>query len=98
VLAERLLDRLHLGAVEERREIEAAGDGAPVDDHGATAAESLRAAFARAVEPEPLQDLDDVLMRFDGRRYRLPVQLEGDRSHARTAPRALSRRQAWPAS
>src|SRR5580704_10280871 len=46
------LDRRHLGAVRERREIEAARHRGAVDDHGAAPAQALAAALARAVQRE----------------------------------------------
>ena len=61
-----VLDRLHLGTVGERREVEAAGHGSAVHHHGAAAAQPLAAAFARAEQIElVLQHLDEVVMRLD---------------------------------
>src|SRR5262249_58033347 len=53
------LDRRHLGAVDEGRQIQAAGHGLAVDQHGAAAAQALAAALAHAVEAElALQQVD----------------------------------------
>ena len=60
------LDGGHVGAVDERRKIETAGHRAPVDQHGAAAAQSLAAGFARAGEAElRLQELDQIVVRLD---------------------------------
>src|SRR5215831_19309607 len=56
------LDRPHLGAVDERGQVEAAGNGRAVHQHGAAAAQSLAAALARAHQIEfALQQLDEVV-------------------------------------
>ncbi len=70
---------VHLGAVDERREIEAARHGRAVHQHGAAAAQALPAAFARADQIElALQQLDEVVMRLDLGRDRLAVEGEVD--------------------
>ena len=77
------LDRRHLGAVDERREIEAARHGAAVDQHRAAAAQALAAAFARAGEIEfALQHVDEIMMRLDVGRDRLAVEREADGARA----------------
>src|SRR5262245_14370715 len=73
------LDGTHLGALDEGRQIEAAGDGRAVHQHGAAAAHALPAAFARAHQIEvALQHLDEVVMRLDRGRDRLAVEGEAD--------------------
>ena len=69
-------DRL---AVNEGREIEATRDGGAIDQHGAAAAQPLRAAFARAEEIKAIaQNLDDGLMGRDLGRDLLAVEGEVD--------------------
>src|SRR5207244_9692102 len=70
-----ILDGRHFAAFGERREIQAAGHGAAVDEHRAAATEALPAAFARAEEAEcVLQDFDQRIVRRHLRRHRLAVQ------------------------
>ena len=61
----QVLDGDHLGAVHERREIEAARHRAAVDQHRAAAAQALAAALARAMQVALLQQLDQVLVHAD---------------------------------
>src|SRR5215831_8806837 len=73
------LHRVHFGAVDERCEIEAAGDGGAVDQYGAAAAHALAAALARAHQIElALQDLDEIVMRLDLGCDRLAVEGKAD--------------------
>src|SRR5262249_59381200 len=73
------LDSAHLAAVDEGGEIEAAGDGRAVDQHGAAAAHALPAALARAHQIElALQQLDEIVMRLDLGRDLLAVEREAD--------------------
>src|SRR5262249_4247240 len=75
----KALDRRDRFACGECREIEAARDGGAVDEHGAAAAQPLRAAFASAVEIEPVaQKLDDRLMRRNRRGHLLAIEGEMD--------------------
>src|SRR2546423_6475950 len=86
------LDGVHLGAVDEGREVEAAGDGLAVHQDGAAAAHALPAAFARAHQIEfALQHLDEVVMRLDLGRDLLAVEGEADRAgHASSSSGALA--------
>ena len=73
------LDREHVGAVYESRQIQAPRHRAAVDDHRAAAAHALAAGFARAGERElRLQHLDQVLVRLDVGRDRRAVEGEAD--------------------
>src|SRR5205807_652104 len=47
-VAGEMLDRRHLGAIHEGREVETTRHRAAVDQHGAAAAQALAAALARA--------------------------------------------------
>src|SRR5262249_26624234 len=77
--AREMLDRPHLGAVDEGREIKAAGDGGAVDQHGAAAAHALAATLARAHQIEfALQQLDQIVMRLDRGRDLVAVESEID--------------------
>src|ERR1700722_4055268 len=69
-------------AVDPGREIKAARHRLVVDQHGAAAAQSLAAAFARAEQVEALQELDQVAMRLDVGRNFLAVEREIDVLHA----------------
>src|SRR6516225_1379910 len=81
------LDRAHLGAVDERGQVEAAGDGRAVHQHGAAAAHALPTALARAHEIEfALQQLDEVVMRLDLGRDLLAVEGEADRARHSSSP------------
>src|SRR5215471_6378053 len=81
------LDGAHLGAVDEGGEVEAAGDGRAVDQHGAAAAHALPAALARAHEIEfALQQLDEVVMRLDLGRDLLAVEGEADCARHSSSP------------
>src|SRR6516164_4939799 len=81
------LDRAHLGAVDERGQVEAAGDGRAVHQHGAAAAHALPAALARAHQIEfALQQLDEVVMRLDLGRDLLAVEGEADRASHSSSP------------
>src|SRR6516165_4334135 len=90
------LDGAHLGAVDERGQVEAAGNGRAVHQHGAAAAQSLAAALARAHQIEfALQQLDEVVMRLDLGRDLLAVEGEADRAGHSSSPSgalALARR------
>src|SRR5262245_13262654 len=73
------LDGAHLGAVDKGGEVEAAGDGRAVDQHGAAAAHALPAALARAHQIKlALQQLDEIVMRLDLGRDLLAVEREAD--------------------
>ena len=85
------LDRAHLGAVDERGQVEAAGDRRAVHQHGAAAAHALPAALARAHQIEfALQQLDEVVMRLDLGRDLLAVEGEADRARHSSSPSGLS--------
>src|SRR5262249_11100378 len=80
----------HLGAVDEGREVEAAGDRVAVHQHGAAAAHALAAALARAHQVElALQDLDEVMVRLDLGRDRLAVEGEADGTGHWSSPSGL---------
>jgi len=75
-----LLHSLHVRALGERREVQAAGHRGAIHEHGAAAAKPLSAAFARAIEAELLaQHLDQRLvwrdLRFD--RFAIQAKLHG---------------------
>src|SRR5215471_13488099 len=81
------LDRRYLGAVDERGQVEAAGDGRAVHQHGAAPAQALAAALARAHQIEvALQQLDEVVMRLDLGRDLLAVEGEADRARHSSSP------------
>src|SRR6516162_10128428 len=85
------LDRAHLSVVDERGQVEAAGDGRAVHQHGAAAAHALPAALARAHEIEfTLQQLDEVVMRLDFGRDLLAVEGEADRARHSSSPSGVS--------
>src|SRR5262245_59912070 len=85
------LDGPHLGAVDEGGQVEAAGDGRAVHQHGAAAAQSLAAALARAHQIEfALQQLDEVVMRLDLGRDLLAVEGKADRARHSSSPSGLS--------
>ena len=73
-----MFDGRDLLAVDPDAEIEAAGHGDVVDQHGAAAAQALAAAFARAEQIEALQQFDEIAMRLDGGRDRFAVEREID--------------------
>src|SRR5262245_6750276 len=85
-ISERL-HRAHLGAIDEGGQVEAAGDGCPVHQHGAAAAHALPAALARARQVEfALQYLDEIVMRLDLGRDLFAIEGEADRAaHASSA-------------
>src|SRR5215470_17686526 len=100
VVAVKVLNGLHHGAVGERREVEAARDGAAVDDQGAAAAQSLAAALARAIEMEIVaHDFEQAVMCADLRGDLFAVEREGDgspgRHRAYLSPRPSPSRR-WP--
>src|SRR5262249_15725680 len=83
-------DRPHLGAVDEGGQVEAAGDGHAVHQHGAAAAQALAAALARAHQIEfALQQLDEVVMRLDLGRDLLAVEGGADRVRHSSSPSGL---------
>jgi hypothetical protein len=61
------LDGFEAGAVGEYGQEQTARHGAAVDDHRAASAQSLGAALSRAAKAKLLQQLDQILMRRDGR-------------------------------
>src|SRR5580693_578156 len=79
-------------AIDPGREIKAARHRLVVDQHGATAAQALAAAFARAEQVEALQQLDQVAMRLDLGRNFLAVEREIDVLHAHHSSSS-----GWPA-
>src|SRR5262249_8073872 len=71
-------------AVDEGGELQAAGDRAAVEQHGAAAAQALAAALARAEEVELVaQHLHEAVVRLDDRRDGLAVEgeVDGSRGH-----------------
>src|SRR5215510_2649312 len=75
----QMLDGRDRLAINEGREIEAARHGGAINEYGAATAQSLRAAFARAVEIKTIaQNLDDGLMGRDLGRNLLAVEGEVD--------------------
>src|SRR5688500_2227147 len=75
------LDGRHFRAFEQRGEVQATRNRAPVHQHGAAAAQPLRAALASAVQAERLpQHFDQAFVRRDLRAHRLAVQTEADLS------------------
>src|SRR5690349_12538894 len=76
-----MLDGIQFGAVDERGEIQAAGDRAAVDQDGAAAAQALAAALARPEQAELLlQHVDQVVMRRDLGGNGVAIEGEADRA------------------
>jgi hypothetical protein len=70
-----VLDCDDVCALDERRQIEAAGDRLSIDEHRAATAQSLTAALARAEERELLlQQFDEIVVRRDLGRNRFAVE------------------------
>src|SRR5262249_46178765 len=86
-------ERLHgayLGAVDEGGEVEAAGDGGAVHQHRAAAAHALAAALARAHQVElALQQFDEIVVRLDLGRDRLPGGGGADGARPASSPSGL---------
>src|SRR5215471_6610265 len=72
------LDGRNAFAVGANREIETAGNGAPIDENRTAAAKPLAAAFARTAKAELVQKLDEIEMRLDDRARLAAVKREAD--------------------
>src|SRR6202040_2223771 len=73
------LDGLDASTVGERGKKQTPRDRTAVEDHGAAPAQPLGTAFPRAAKAELLQQLDQIVMRRDGRGDRLAVERKLDR-------------------
>src|SRR6185369_1664867 len=85
------LDGLHLGAVQRRRQHQAAAHNRPVDAHRAGPAEAVLAAGVRAHQPQiEAQEIYQVAARLDAARDALAVDRQSDVEMGAHAARASS--------